>query len=246
LVVLVSAALAARIWPGEDPLGRRIRPGGARRPWRTVIGVTGNVHHQGLDATETQQFYVPERQWYFSDVQEALVVRTHGDPAAMSCAVRRAVHDLDPSQPIVKVASMEQVVARSTAQRRLALALFAAFAIAALLLAVAGIYGVLAGNVAERTREIGLRAALGATPRNLLALIIGQGVRRAAAGLTLGARGALAHTRSLRALLFGVGPHDPVTIVAAVLLLLATTLAACLVPALRAVRVDPSQAFRSE
>jgi putative ABC transport system permease protein len=111
---------------------------------------------------------------------------------------------------------------------------------------VAGIYGVLAGNVAERTREIGLRAALGATPRNILQLIVGQGARLAVVGLSVGLFGAFALTRSLQALLFGVGPYDPTTIVAATVLLLATTLAACLVPALRALRVDPSQAFRSD
>ena len=114
------------------------------------------------------------------------------------------------------------------------------------MLAVAGIYGVLAGNVAERTREIGLRAALGATPRNILGLVIGEGARLATVGLALGLFGAFALTRSLRALLFGVGVHDPTTIVAATLLLLATALLACLVPAMRAVRVDPSQAFRTD
>jgi putative ABC transport system permease protein len=141
---------------------------------------------------------------------------------------------------------MDDVIAASTSQRRLALVLFAGFAIAAVLLAVAGIYGVLAGNVAERTREIGLRAALGATPARILQLVVGQGARLAAIGLAIGLLGALGLTRSLQALLFGVGPHDPITIVVATVLLLATTLVACLVPGLRAVRVDPSQAFRSE
>ena len=117
---------------------------------------------------------------------------------------------------------------------------------AALLLSVAGIYGVLAGNVAERTREIGLRAALGATPGRILGLVVGQGIRLAVIGLGLGVAGALALTRSLRAMLFGIGPYDPVTLVAATAVLLVTTLAACLVPAVRAVRVDPSQAFRSD
>jgi putative ABC transport system permease protein len=246
MVALVSAALAARIWPGENPLGKRIRLGGPARPWRTVIGVTGNVRHKGLDVAETYQFYVPERQWFFSDVQEVLVVRTQGDPTMMAAAVQRAVRDLDPTQPIIGIAAMDQVIADSTTQRRLALVLFAGFAIAALLLAVAGIYGVLAGNVAERTREIGLRAALGATPRNILALIVGHGARLAIIGLVLGLVGAFALTRSLRALLFGVGPHDPATLAAATALLLATTLVACLVPAIRALRVDPSQAFRSD
>jgi ABC-type antimicrobial peptide transport system permease subunit len=160
--------------------------------------------------------------------------------------VRRVIRDIDPTQPIVGMAAMDDVVAASTGQRRLALVLFAGFAVAALLLSVAGIYGVLAGNVAERTREIGLRAALGATPGRILALVVGQGARLAAIGLAIGVAGALALTRSLRAMLFGIGPHDPATLVTATAVLLVTTLAACLVPAVRAVRVDPSQAFRSD
>jgi putative ABC transport system permease protein len=246
LVALVSKALAARIWPGESAVGKRVRMGGPERPWRTVIGVTGNVRHTGLDATVTQQFYVPERQWFFSDALEVLVVRTKGDPSAMVGIVRQAAREVDPTQPIIAIAAMEQVIAASTAQRRLALVLFSCFAIAAMLLAVAGIYGVLAGNVAERTREIGLRAALGATPQNILRLIVGQGARLAIVGLAAGVFGAFALTRSLQALLFGVGPHDPTTIVVSTTLLLVTTLAACLVPAMRAVRVDPVQAFRSD
>jgi len=245
-VALVSQALATRLWPGESAIGKRIRMGGPERPFRTIIGVTGNVHHAGLDATQLKQFYVPERQWFGSDDQEMLVVRTQGSPTALAGAVRRAIQQIDPAQPIVKIAAMEDVVAASTAQRRLALTLFTCFALAALLLAVAGIYGVLAGNVAERTREIGLRAALGATPGNILQLVVGQGVRLAVIGLAVGLFGAFALTRSLRALLFGVGPNDPATIALATGVLLAAALAACLVPALRALRVDPSQAFRSD
>jgi len=246
LVALVSQALAARIWPGESAIGKRIRMGGDTRPWRTVIGVTKNVHHKGLDANETLQFYVPERQWFFADNQEVLVIRTRTDPTALASAVRRVIREIDSTQPIVGMAVMDDVVAASTGQRRLALVLFAGFAMAALLLSVAGIYGVLAGSVAERTREIGLRAALGATPGRILRLVVGQGVRLAVVGLALGIAGALALTRSLRALLFGIGPYDATTLVVATLVLLATTLAACLVPAVRAVRVDPSQAFRSD
>jgi len=242
--IVIDETLAARAWPGESAIGKRIRMGGDQRPFRTVIGVTANVRHSGLDATVTQQFYVPERQWFFSDNQEVLVVRTTGDASAMVGAVRRAIREIDPTQPILKMAAMDDVIAASTAQRRLALTLFAFFAIASILLAVAGIYGVLAGNVAERTREIGLRAALGATPRNILQLVVGQGARLAVVGLSVGLFGAFALTRSLRALLFGVGPNDPVTMVMATAVLLAAALAACLVPAVRALRVDPSQAFR--
>ena len=245
-VAMVSKALATKIWGSESAVGKQIHFGEASRPWYTVVGVTANVRHSGLDAKVTQQFYIPERQWFFSDNQEVLVVRTKGDPNAVAGAVRDAIRQIDPLQPIVKIASMERVIEASTAQRRLALVLFACFAMAAVLLAVAGIYGVLAGNVAERTREIGLRTALGATPQRILKLIVGQGARLAAIGLAVGLFGAFALTKSLQSLLFGVGPHDPTTLIGATALLLATTLIACLVPALRAVRIDPSQAFRSE
>ena len=245
-VALVSAALAQRMWPGADPLGKRIRLGGIKGVDRVVIGVTGNVRHRGLDATSTLQWYVPERQWPGADNQEVLILRAAGDPASLAASVRQAVAAIDPTQPIVKIATMDEVIASSTSQRRLALVLFAAFAAAALLLAVAGIYGVLAGSVAERTREIGVRSALGATPSDIVGLVVGQGGRLSMIGIALGVAGSLALTRYLRTLLFGVGPTDPITFVAVVTLLGLVTVAACLVPAMRAARVDPSRALRSE
>ena len=245
-VALVSAALARRVWPNESPIGQRLRIGGADAPSRTVIGVAGNVRHGGLDATTTMQFYIPERQMFFADNQEMLVVRTTGDPAALAPAVRRAVAAIDPTQPIDKISTMEDVVSASTSQRRLALILFAAFAMAALLLAVAGIYGVLAGSVSERTREIGVRSALGATPRSIVALVVGQGGRLAALGMALGLAGSFALTRYLRSLLFGIAPDDPVTLAGVCALLACVTLGACIVPAVRAARVDPGTALRSE
>ena len=244
-VALVSEALAKRLWPNESPLGKRIVVGGPSRPTRTVIGVTGNIRHSGLDETTTLQWYVPERQ-FDADNQEVLIVRTVGDPAALAQAVRRTIAAIDPTQPIVKIATMEDVVAASTSQRRLALALFGTFAGAALLLAIAGIYGVLAGTVTERTREIGVRSALGATPRKLIGLIVGQGGRLAAVGIVLGLFGSFALTRYLQSLLFGIAPNDLMTLTGVCLLLAAVTLAACLVPASRAARVDPSTALRSE
>ncbi|MDB4874892.1 MAG: efflux transporter, permease protein [Gemmatimonadetes bacterium] len=245
-VALVSAALADRMWPGQNPLGKRIVLGGPKGAPRTVIGVAGNVRHGGLDAATTLQWYTPEAQWLFADNQEVLVVRTSGDPAALANAVRRAIAAIDPAQPIVKIATMDQVIAMSTTQRHLALVLFGAFAVAALLLAVAGIYGVLAGSVAERTREIGVRSALGATPSDIVALVVGQGGRLAVAGIVFGLAGSFALTRFLRTLLFGIGPNDPVTLGGVVALLSLVTLAACLIPAMRAARVDPSWALRSE
>lgn len=245
-VALVSAALGQRLWPNESPIGKGIRVGGLDAPVRTIVGVTGNVRHTGLDAKTTLQWYVPERQMFFSDNQEMLIVRTAGDPAALAAPVRRTIAAIDPTQPIVKIATMDEVVAASTSQRRLALVLFGAFATAALLLAIAGIYGVLAGSVSERTREIGVRSALGATPHSLIGLIVGQGGRLAALGIVLGLGGSFALTRYLQSLLFGIAPNDPATLVGVCVLLSCVTLAACLVPASRAARVDPSAALRSE
>ncbi|HET9425830.1 MAG TPA: ABC transporter permease [Gemmatimonadaceae bacterium] len=246
-VVMVSDALARELWPGESPIGKFVKLGGfsPESPNRRVIGTTANVRHTGLDATQLKQVYMPQRQWG-PDNQAVLIVRTERDPGALASTVRRVVHEIDPTQPIVRVATMDQLIATSTAQRRLALVLFAAFGVTALLLAVAGIYGVLAGRVAERTREIGLRSALGATPRDILALVVGHGARLAATGLVLGTVGALALGRLLQSLLFGVGATDPPTIAAVVAFLAVVTVAACLIPAVRAVRVQPTEALRSD
>jgi putative ABC transport system permease protein len=245
-VALVSAALAQRMWPGQNPLGKHLRFGSPKGPNRLVIGVTGNVRHRGLDATTTLQWYLPERQWLDADNQEILIVRTKGDPAALAATVRSTIASIDPTQPIVKLATMDQVIATSTSQRRLALALFGAFAVAALLLAIAGIYGVLAGSVAERTREIGVRSALGATPRDIVGLVVGQGGRLSAMGIVLGLGGSLALTRYLRTLLFGIAPNDAATLIGVSALLGVVTLLACWIPARRAARVAPSRAVRSE
>lgn len=246
-VVLVSQSLARRLWPGQDPLGKRMKIGSPEDPPRTVIGVTGDVKHRGLDAGITQQWYIPEGQFrQGADNQIVVVVRTTGDPASLASSVRRVVAAIDPTQPIAKVATMDQLISASTAQRRLALVLFSAFASAALLLAVTGIYGVLAGSVAERMREMGVRSALGATPRQIVGLVLSQGGRLAALGLVIGVGGAVALARGLSALLFGVEPGDPATLLGVVVLIAAVTIAGCLVPALRAARVDPIRALKSD
>ena len=245
-VVIVSAALARRIWGDEDPLGKRVQLGGPEAPWREVVGVAGNVRHSSLDSDVTQQVYVPERQWLWSDGYVTLVVRTTGDPAALARSVREVVRGIDPLQPITRVATMEQIVATSTANRRLALVLFAAFSLTALVMAAAGIYGVLAGSVIERTREIGLRTALGATPGRILALVLGQGARLVAVGVVVGLGGAVALGRVLRGLLFGVAPSDPSTLGMVTLALGVVAALACLVPVVRALRVDPVTALRAE
>ena len=245
-VGLVSAALAQRVWPGEDPIGKHFRVGDPSSPWREIVGVVGDVHHRGLEDAATNQFYVPQRQWTFSDAAVVLVVRTKSDPAALAPLVRQAVRVVDPTQPIVGMATMEDVIVRSTGQRRLALVLFGAFAALAALLAGAGIFGVLATRVAERTREIGVRTALGATPGRILALVTGQGALLVALGGTLGVAGTLALARYLATLLYGIEPTDPATLVLVVVGLVIISAVACVVPALRAVRVDPTRALRAD
>jgi putative ABC transport system permease protein len=244
--VIVSAALAKRIWPGEDALGKRVQFGEPTRPWYTVVGVAGDVRHTGLDATVTQQVYIPERGWFYTDNQGLLVVRTAGDPAALAATVRRVVSAVDPTQPIYQVATMDELIAQGTAQRRLAMVLFVAFGIAAGLLAAAGIFGVLAGNVAARTREIGLRSALGAAPRDILGLVVRHGMTLAAGGAAIGLAGALGLTRYLRTLLYEIGPNDPVTLGGVVVLIGVVAVVACLVPARRALRVDPIASLRAD
>jgi putative ABC transport system permease protein len=204
------------------------------------------VRHASLDSDVTQQVYIPERQWMWADPYVSLVVRTDGDPTTLISAVRQAVRAVDPAQPITRVTTMERLIAASTANRRLALVLFAAFSITALVMAAAGIYGVLAGSVIERTREIGVRTALGATPTRILALVLGQGARLVTIGLILGLVGSVALGEVLRGLLFGVAPGDPQTLALVTVALIVVALLACLVPVVRALRVDPVTALRAD
>jgi putative ABC transport system permease protein len=234
----VNDALARRLWPGEDPIGKVIKVGGPARPWRQVVGLTANTRHLSLDADAPAQFFVPLDQWDFADNPVLLVVRSAGEPGALIRAVREAVWSVDKGLAISDVATMSERLAGSAAQRRFAMLVFQAFALVAIVLAGAGLYGVLAGSVAERSRELGIRSALGATRRRLLTLVLSDGLQFALLGVLAGTAGALALSRFIRGLLFGVSSHDPVTLasVATALLLVATV--ACLVPAWRAARAD--------
>lgn len=245
-VVLINEMFAKQDWPGGDALGARVRLGGPDAPWRTVVGIVGDVSHTSLDETRAPQVYLPEAQWLGADGAMVLAARTRGDPAATAAAVREAIRSVDRDLPILRVATMEQVVATTADQRRFAFILFEGFALVALLLAGAGIYGVLAGSVTARTRELGIRSALGASRGGLLKLVIRQGLALTAAGMTAGVLGALLLTRFLRGLLFGVGAQDPLTFLGVVAILALVALAACLAPALRATRVSPLEALRSE
>ena len=241
---IVSAALARTLWGTTHVVGKRIHVPNARAQWSTVVGVAGNVHHRSLDAKDENAVYLPEANWIFANSGAVLVVRTRKTTVGLIRAIRDAAHAIDPSQPIVDVRTMESVVSASAAQRRLALVLFGAFAGLALVLSGAGIYGVLAGTVAERTREIGLRSALGATPANVIRLVLGRGLALTVVGITVGVGGAVVLTRFLKSLLYGIGPTDPVTLSVAATVLFVVAVIACVLPARRAVRIDPAVALR--
>ena len=245
-VAIVSRSLARRIWGEERAIGKRVHMGEDYRPWYTVIGVAGDVHHRGLDVGETMQIYVPTHRWFFTDNAVDVVVRTSGDPARVLGALRRAVLEPDRGTVITRLATLAEVRARSTAQRTLAFTLFGVFATIALLLAAAGLFGALAGAVAERFREIGLRSALGATPGDIVRLVLRQGLGLTAAGAAIGLAAVLAGAGAIRALLFGVGTRDIVTFLGVTLAVAAAAALASVVPAWRAVRVDPIAALRAD
>ena len=245
-VLLISQTTARLTWPGEDPIGKRVKLGGVDQPWWTVVGVTGDVHHVGLDAVPDLQVYVPHQQWPYPDGLMVFVVRTAGAPAAISSAAQQAIHSIDPTQPISRILPLEKYVGLSVQGRRFALILIGAFAAIALVLSVVGIYGVTAFSVAQRTREIGIRVALGAQRGELLGLLLRQGMLLVVCGIVAGVLASVALTRFLSSMLFDVQPTDPYTFASVVLLLVAVSAAACFIPARRAMRVDPMVALRYE
>jgi predicted permease len=249
--VVLSESFARRRFGDRDPLGQRLRIGPENfepnRPWDVVVGVVGDVKQTSLEAgVPFDAFYVALGQWMWMDYEQSLVVRTDGDPAALAPAIRDAIRSVSSIPAIARVATMEEIVTASEAERRFALTVFTVFAAAALVLAALGLYGVIAGAVAERTHEIGLRSALGATSAQIIALVLRQGLTLAALGVALGLIGAAAATRGLESLLYGVTSLDPLTYGGVILLLAAVAGAACWLPAVRAARVDPTVALRAE
>ena len=248
--VVISESLAKRKFPGRDPIGQGIRIGPAAgskdQPWATIVGVVGNVKQSSLGLGHTDAVYTTATQWFWVDNPMSLVVRTSGDAAALAPAARRAIWSVDKDQPIVRVATMEELVASSEAQRRFALFLFEAFAVLALVLAAVGIYGVISGSVTERAREIGVRTALGATRGAIVGMVLRQGLLLTAIALLLGLGGAMVASRALVSLLYGVSRLDPATYLGVVVLLLAVSAAACWAPAWRAARIDPAVTLRTE
>jgi putative ABC transport system permease protein len=240
---IVNETFARRFLPGEAPLGKTISVAMAREnPFAEIVGVAGDVKEDSLDhAPAPTAYYVHAKLPYNAMV---LVARTAGNPLALAGAARRAILSLDPAQPIADVRSMDAVIAKTFSRQRFSAFLFSGFSGASLLLAAIGLYGVLAFSVASRTREIGVRAARGATPGDLVGMVVAAGARVAAAGTAAGIAGALALSGLLRSLLFGVGPRDPATYVAVPLVLTAVALAAAWISARRAAKLDPMEALR--
>jgi len=250
--VVINETMAERYWPGEDPLGARFVLGGNAGPGTvTVVGIVGDVRHGSLADPRVSQMYLPHAQFRFwnggSVVRSlTLVLRAAGDPASLGAAVRTAVRTVDPRLPVAELRTMDQVVSASLGRPRFVFTLAGAFAVVALLLGVLGVYGVLASGVARRTREIGVRLALGARGRDIALLFAHQGGRLVVTGILAGLAGAVVLGRFLRGLLFGVAPFDPVTLVAAPLTLALAAAVAVWVPARRATRLDPAATLRHE
>jgi hypothetical protein len=254
LVVLVSAATAKRFWPGENPIGKHVRPVWGNEPWRTVVGVVGDVRLYKV-ATELPDWiggvvYMPYSQAVGIDKKlpssMSLVVRTPRDPQYVSGEIRRIVAELNPDVPVSEVRMLEGVVATSKSQERSMMWLFIAFAGSAVLLAAIGTYGVVSFSTAQRMYEMGVRIALGATRRDLFGLVLKLSLRLVLIGLGIGVVLAAAATWTLSSFLYGVSSRDPLIFLAVAVLLIGVAIVAGFVPAGRAAHVDPMMALRAE
>jgi putative ABC transport system permease protein len=248
--VLIDESFANLKFPGQDPIGQRVRLGPdighADRPWATIVGVLGNVKQGALAVSGENAFYISSAQWPWVDDAQSLVVRAHGDAAALAPVLRDAIWSVDKDQPIVRVATMDNLLATSEAERHFVLMLFEAFALVGLALAATGIYAVLSGSVTERTREIGVRSALGASRGNILALVIRQGMTLTVLGVLIGLSGAVVTSHAIAALLFGISRFDAITYAGVTALLVCVSGVACFIPARRAASVNPVEALRAE
>lgn len=244
-VVVVNETMARQMFAGQDPIGQRVRTGSSPNgPWSTVIGVVGDVRHGGLEETPQPELYISSIQ--NPPVSPFIVLRTTGDPAAMAETVRAEARLLDKDLPIMDMRTMETLRSEAVSTRRFILLLVGAFGLLALAMAAIGVYGVMSLVVGERTREMGVRMALGANPATLMRLIVGQGATLAAIGVAIGVFITLPIMPLIRSQLYGTAAADPLTLVAVPLLLVAVATAAAFVPALRAMRVDPLIALRCE
>jgi predicted permease len=245
-VALIDAHMAAQYWPQESPLGKRLRIGLADStgPWITIVGVVGRIKQDALDSESRIAMYLPQTQFPARGMN--VVVRSAADPAGLTAAVRKEIRELDADLPVYGVRTMSHRVEDSLARRRFSMLLLTLFASLALGLAAIGVYGVMAYLVSQGARELGIRMALGATPRRILIMVVRQGLAVAAIGVGIGLISAFGLTRLMRRLLFGTEATDPLTFAAIALLLAAIALVASFVPALRAARIDPMVSLRSE
>lgn len=244
--VVVNETMQRQFWPDGDVIGKRIKWGGWPDAWLTIVGVVGDVKVSSLEAETRPAIYMPIFQIPRARSNVIYVVRSLTDTAGVVAAFRNEIKAVDAELPVYDIRTMNQVLAASVAERRFSMLLLAVFACAALLLAAIGLYGVISFSVTERTREIGIRLAMGASHRDVLKLVIRQGISLSLAGIALGIAVAFATTRLMTSLLFGVSANDPLTFIAVSVVLTEVALGACFVPARRAARVDPMVALRYE
>jgi putative ABC transport system permease protein len=245
-VAMINESLARRVFPNEDPVGKRMSFGAPRTQadWREIIGVVGDARHHTLEIEPDPRAYDLFEQSNSGSM--FIVVRTAGDPSRLANAARRQARELEPEAPVYLLATMDELVARSTATRRFSMLLVGGFALIALLLAAVGIYGVLSFAVSERRQEIGIRIALGARRFDILRLVVGHALALTLAGMLIGLAGSLLLTRFMTNLLYGVSPTDPRIMLLAAMALTLVALLACYIPARRATKVDPMVALRQD
>ena len=247
--VIINDVMARRFWPGEDPLGKRMKAGFDESNWCTIVGVVGNIKHAGLDAETNAEMYYPYLQvppslMSFVESSMAVVVKTSGDPTQIAAAVRGEISALDSDQPVFHVKRMAELLDDSVAQPRFRAVLLAVFAMVALALGITGLYGVISYSVSQRANEMSIRAAIGASRGDLMRLVLGEAVRLAVSGALIGVALAFVLGRSLAKLLFGVKPSDPLTMIGVPVLLVAVAMLAAYIPAWRAARTNPVAALR--
>jgi putative ABC transport system permease protein len=246
--IVVNQAFVKKHWPGRNPVGARVtfdhRLRGEKLAWHTVVGLVGDTRTRSLDVAPQPTVYFSYHQFRLPFM--SLIIRGTDDPAPVERALRAVVRGIDPDLPLEEVRTLASIASQSAAQPRFRTYVLTAFAAISLLLAAIGVYGLLSYSVTQRVREIGVRMALGAKPRDVLRLVVGEGMRLVAAGAVLGVAAALATSRLVSAMLFGVSAADPVTYGAVVGILATVAFIACYIPALRAARVDPISALRAE
>jgi predicted lysophospholipase L1 biosynthesis ABC-type transport system permease subunit len=249
LVAVISDGMAKKLWPGVDPIGHTLKMFNAEAPWVTIVGVVADVRARGFQKEIPETMYFPYSQSgqssYGVPFSMTLVVRATGNPTALTPPLRSIVREMNPTVPISAIATMEQVVGDSIAGRRFATTLLAGFAALALALAGIGIYGVISYGVSQRTYEIGVRIAMGASPTSIMQLVMGEGGRMTAVGLALGLIGAIVVDRLLRTMLVGVTATDLPTLLGVSAMLALVAACACLLPARRATAVSPVEALRN-